>query len=122
MKKNVIFRNMERLLYSDSSGDNEPIEPMSVWKWEKAYKLALRFHVGSWVADGVKNYKGDFGLNIPPYLLQQFLELPCEEDDEYLSRFQLYMDRKSSLLQRYSLRSLKAYASDFINTVKNIEE
>lgn len=122
MKKNVILRNMERLIYSDANSENEPLEPMSEWKWNKIYQLAQDYHIGAWVADGIRCYDGNFFLNISPTLKQRFLEMLSEKHPEYLSRFQLDIDRKSSLRKRLSRHSLQVYADDFIKTIKSIEE
>lgn len=122
MKKDVILRNLERLIYCNPQGEQEPIEPMSAWKWNKLYQLTTKYHIGPWVADGIRCYEGDFFLNISPALLQKFMELPTEKMPENLDRFQLEVDRKVSMLRRLSKHSLRIYAQDFINTVKSIEE
>lgn len=122
MKKDVILRNLERLIYCNPQGENEPIEPMSQWKWNKLYQLAAKYGIGPWVADGIRSYEGSFFLNVSPTLRQQFLELPAEKKPENLDRFQLDMDRRVSILRRLSKHSLRIYAHDFINTVKSIEE
>jgi hypothetical protein len=122
MKKNIIFRNMERLIYSDAHSENEPIEPMSEWKWNKIYQLANEYKIGAWVADGIRCYEGHFFLNIPPELRQKFLSLPAEKDNENLAKFQLDIDRKMSLRRRFSSQSIRAYAADIMKVVSNIEE
>jgi len=120
--KNVILRNLERLIYSDYQGDKEPIEPMSRWKWNRLYQLTCEYQVGAWVADGIRCYQDDFFLNIPTDLLQKFLSLPPDKDPERIDKIQLYIDRSTSTLRRFSSRSVRAYLTDVITTVKNIEE
>jgi hypothetical protein len=122
MKKNVIQRNIERLVYSDFEGKKDPIEPMSEWKWNKIYQLSRQYGIGAWIADGIRCYDGDFFLNIPPNLRQKFMELSGEKNPKNLEKFQLQIDRQSSLLQRFSTHSLRAYTEDFIKTIQNIEE
>ncbi len=122
MKKDVILRNMERLIYSSSNGDMEAIEPMSEWKWNRIYDLACEYQVGPWVADGVRNYEGDFFLNMSPTLRQRFLALAGEKEPENLDKFQLDIDRKESLRKRLSSQSVRVYAEDFIDNIRNIEE
>jgi len=122
MKKDVILRNLERLIYCNPQGEQEPIEPMSEWKWNKLYQLAIKYNIGPWVADGIRCYEGDFFLNASPALLQKLMELSAEKKPENLDRFQLDMDRKVSMLRRFSKHSLRVYANDIINTVKSIEE
>lgn len=122
MKKDVLQRNLERLIYSDFEGEKEPMEPMSEWKWNKLYKTARQYGIGGWVADGIRCYGDDFFLNMSPALRQKFLELPAEKVPERLDRFQLETDRRQSLRKRFSSYSLRVYLSDLVRTVKNIEE
>ena len=122
MKKNIIFRNLERLIYSDFEGEKESIEPMSEWKWRQLYQLARQYGVGAWVKEGLRCYADDFFLQLSPELQRLFQELPTEKDEECLTRLQPYIDRHSSRLARYSSRSLRAYASDLLGTIRNIEE
>ncbi len=122
MKKDVIFRNMERLVYSSSTGDMEPFEPMSEWKWNRLYDLTCEYQLGPWVADGLRNYAGSFFLNISPELRQRFLALDGEKVQENLNKFQLDVDRKESLRKRLSIQSVRVYAEDFIDNIRNIEE
>jgi hypothetical protein len=122
MKKDIITRNLERLIYSDYKGEKEPIEPMSEWKWRQLYQLARQYRIGAWVKEGLHNYADDFFLQLSPELQRLFQELPAEKDEESLARFQLHIDRHSSRLARYSSRSLRAYAEDLLRTIRNIEE
>ena len=48
--KNVIIRNMERLLDNETA-EREPIEPMTDWKWNELYKLTTAFHLTPWIAE-----------------------------------------------------------------------
>ena len=118
----IIQRNIERLITSGQSGKPEPIEPMSEWKWRKLYKTAQQFGIGPWIADGIRICEGDFFMQMSPTLRQQMLAMNGEKDEERLSRFYLQMDRESSILNRFKRESLRVYAKDFINTIKNIEE
>ncbi len=118
----IIFRNLQRLVFSDEFYGQEAIEPMSEWKWNKIYQLSCQYGIGAWIADGIRCYDGEFFLNIPPNLRQKFMELSGEKDPKNLEKFQLQIDRQSSLLQRFSANSLRAYTEDFIKTIQNIEE
>ena len=118
----IIIRNLERLVYSDSEEEREPMEPMSEWKWQRLSQLANKYGIGAWVADGMRAYADDFFLNPSPALRQQLLDAPAEKDPKCLERFELFVSRSSGPLNRFSRESLRAYAQDFIQTVKNIEE
>lgn len=120
--KDVIIRNMERLLQTDAEGEREPLEPMTEWKWRRLYKTVRDYHLGPWIAEGIKAYGDDFFLQLSPTLHQEFMDLQGEKDDERLDRFLLEMERSRGLLHRMSKRSLQTYASDLINTIKNVEE
>ena len=56
--KDVIIRNMERLIACSSDSDREPIEPMSAWKWRKLYKIANKYDIVPWIAEGIRAYEG----------------------------------------------------------------
>ena len=63
--KNVIIRNMERLIACSSDNDRERIEPMTAWKWRKLYQIANHYGILPWISAGVHAYKGDFFMQIP---------------------------------------------------------
>ncbi len=118
---NIIYRNIERLIYSDSS-QHEPIEPMTAWKWNRLYKIVLQYGIGPWVAEGIKAYQDDFFLQLSPTLRQQFLDLQGEKNEEQLKRYQLQIERSKGLFHKLKRQSIEAYTHDFVNTIKNIEE
>ena len=122
MRKDVIIRNIERLVYSAPGSDREPLEPMSAWKWNRLWQIAKEHGIGAWIADGLRHYEGDFFLNIPDEVRAKINALPADKEPELLDRFQLEVDRKLSLKRRLSSHSLKTYANDFLNTIRNIEE
>ena len=64
----VIQRNFFRLLRSGTFGDNEPLEPLSAWKWRHIYQVSLIHGVAALVADGMKNHSDDFFMSLPPDL------------------------------------------------------
>ena len=117
----IIIRNLLRLVNSDSE-EREPIEPMTEWKWQRLYQLSREYGIEAWVADGMRAYADDFFLNPSPILRQQLLNATTEKNPERLKRFELFVHRSSGPLKRFSPESLRAYAHDFIETVKNIEE
>lgn len=61
----VIQRNFFRLLRSGTFGGNEPVEPMSAWKWNRLYQISLMHGVAALVADGIGRHANDFFLQIP---------------------------------------------------------
>lgn len=120
--KNVIIRNIERLLDGSTDNDREPIEPMTEWKWNRLYQLSCKYGITAWLTDGIKAYEGDFFMQMPDGLRQLFLNTKEEKNPENLKRFLLYVERSLGPLHHLTAKSLHAYASDFINTIKNIEE
>lgn len=61
----VIQRNFLLLLRGGAFGmKDEPLEPMSEWKWDRLLQLALMHGVGAVVADGIKTYDNDFFLQL----------------------------------------------------------
>ena len=118
----IILRNLQRLVFSDEFFDQEKIEPMSEWKWEKLYKLSIAYGIGPWVADGFRRYSDDFFLQPSDSLRQQFLLLDGPRSQETLDKFKLYLLRSQRVLNRFTRESLQAYFNDFMHTIRNIEE
>ena len=62
---NIIQRNFFRLLRSGAFDENEPIEPMSPFKWRRLFQMVMAQRVVPVFAKGVANHNGDVGLNLP---------------------------------------------------------
>lgn len=60
----IIQRNLFRLLRSAVFQTQEQIEPMSVFKWNRLYQLALIHHVTSHAYKGLLRCKGQFFLHL----------------------------------------------------------
>ncbi len=120
--KDVITRNIERLLQLDAEAGQEHIEPMTEWKWQRLYKVATEYGIGPWIAEGIRAYENDFFLQMSPALHQQFLEMAGTKDPEKLKKYLLTVDRSQRPINRFKRESLEAYARDFIKTIQNIEE
>ena len=118
----IIFRNLQRLVFSDEFYGHEAIEPMSEWKWNKLYELSIAYGIGPWVTDGVRRYQDDFFLQPSDTLRSQFLVLDGERNQELLDKFKLHLLRSQSVLNRFTRESLQAYFNDFMHTIRNIEE
>lgn len=118
----IIIRNLQRLAFSDEFYDQESIEPMSEWKWNKLYKITIANGLGPWVADGFRRYCDDFFLQPSDKLRSQFLSLDGERNQELLDKFKLELLRSQNVLNRFTKESLQAYFNDFMHTIRNIEE
>ena len=118
----IVLRNLERLVNGGSGEEKEAMEPMSEWKWQRLYDLSRKYGVEGWVADGMRAYADDFFLQPPANLREQMTYASGEKKPERLKKFFLMLHRSGSPLNRFSRVSLRAYAEDFIQTVKNIEE
>ena len=118
----IIFRNLQRLVFSDEYYGKEAIEPMSEWKWNKLYELSIANGISPWVADGFHRYCDDFFLQPSDSLREQFLALDGERNQELLDKFKLNLLRSQSVLNRFTRESLQAYFNDFMHTIRNIEE
>ena len=68
----VVQRNFFRLLRSGTFGNYEQVEPMSAWKWNRLYQMALMHGVSALVADGIGQHRNDF-----------FLQLTQEQEDAW---------------------------------------
>ena len=118
----VIYRNLQRLVFSDHYYDKEDIEPMSEWKWNKLYEIAIAYGIGPWVADGFRRYADDFFLQPSADLRLRFLALEGERYQELLDKFKLQLQRSQSIRNRLTKESLQAYFKDFMHSIRNIEE
>ena len=120
--KDVIIRNMERLIACSSYSDREQIEPMSAWKWRRLYQIASKYDIVPWIAEGVRTYEGDFFMQIPVDVMENLLSEKSKRNENNLEDFQLQVERSKGLLHHFSSKSLRAYTKDFIHTITNIEE
>ena len=118
----VIQRNIERLISSDTPGKREPLEPLSAWKWQRLYKITREYAIGGYVAEGLRRHEGDFFRQLSPALLDQFMALDKEKNPEALNRYLLHVTRSRGWRYRLSQASLRAYFSDFFFHIRNIEE
>ena len=100
------------------------LNPISIvpWKWQQLYKIAVKYGIGPWIADGIKTYSDDFFLQMSPTLRQEFLLLQGPKDENRLSRYLLQIERSRGFIHHLSKQSLKAYASELVSNIKNIEE
>ena len=118
----IIFRNLQRLVFHEEFFGQEAIEPMSDWKWNKLYELSIAYGIGPWVADGFRQYQDDFFMQLSDTLRYQFLALDGERNQELLKKFKLHLMRSQSVRNRLTKESLQAYFNDFVNSIRNIEE
>lgn len=118
----IIQRNIERLIYLDDPADREAIEPMSEWKWQQLYKTVKEYGLGPWIVAGMLAYADDFMLQPSPALRDKLLALGGEKNPERLERYELAMERAKGTLHKLKPQSVKAYASDLLHTIRNIEE
>ena len=120
--KDVILRNMERLIDSQKDSVEDHIEAMTSWKWHKLYKLSCRFGVTPWIADGIRIRQHDFFMQIPDDLRQQFFTTQEERSEENLEKFRMHLFRSERRLNHFKPDSLVNYAREFKETITNIEE
>ena len=67
----VIERNFFRLLRAGTFTNDEPIEPMSAWKWRRLYQLAVTLNVANHIGRGVEACKREFFVSIMPIDLEE---------------------------------------------------
>lgn len=80
----IILRNFFRLLRSGAFTENEPLEPMSSFKWRRLYQMVKVQNVADVFACGIGYYLEEKGLNIPNDTLRLIdvgtVYHPCFED------------------------------------------
>lgn len=60
----IIQRNFFRLLRSGAYHDQDDIEPMSAFKWNKLYQLTVMHNITPFVYDGILRCKNNFFLHL----------------------------------------------------------
>jgi len=102
----VIERNFFRLLRAGAFTNDEPIEPMSSWKWRRLYQLAVTLNVANHIGRGVEACKREFFVSIMPIDLeekwekakntpvQNIAESMDEDDENVTSLTNPILDRK----------------------------
>lgn len=63
---NVIERNFFRLLRAGAFTNEEPIEPMSPWKWRRLYQIAVMLNVARQIGGGVEACQQEYFVSIMP--------------------------------------------------------
>lgn len=97
---NIISRNLLRLLRAGAFGMQEPVEPLSAWKWQRLADLARAHGVDGYVAQGIGRCGSQFFVQqMPPELLEQWrskaltIATPDNDDgdegNEFLEPFKL---------------------------------
>jgi hypothetical protein len=79
---NIIERNFFRLLRAGAFGLEEPIEPLSPWKWNRLYQLSAMHDVAPVTYKGIEQCRNQFFLQVPEELLQQWSRSTSHDDDE----------------------------------------
>jgi len=79
---NIIERNFYRLLRAGAFATEEAIEPMSAWKWNRLYQLAVMHDVIQVIYQGVQHCGDQFFLQVPETLMQQWKQSLSEEKSE----------------------------------------
>ena len=71
----IIIRNFFRLLRSGIFNTQEQIEPMSAWKWNRIYQLAMQQHIAPQIREGIYRLNDQFFLQIPPQQMELWKEV-----------------------------------------------
>ena len=66
----VITRNFFRLIRSGSLNEQEPMEPMSAFKWQRLFQMVQTQHVETSTLKGIANHHEDEMMNIPQELTE----------------------------------------------------
>ena len=90
----IIQRNLFRLLRNGAFGSDEKLEPMSVFKWESLYQLAVMHEVTLYAYQGLMNSRNQFFLHLTDKLWKEWQKAAekakntqqdiDEEEDEFL--------------------------------------
>lgn len=67
---NIIARNLLRLLRTGIFSEEQPIEPMSAWKWRRLYQYSLMHGISALLYDGIRICQSQFFLQLPEGLAE----------------------------------------------------
>ena len=67
----IIKRNFFRLLMSGALGENEPLEPMTTFKWNRLVQMIKAQDVVAIAIEGIAHHADDEGNNIPAELVAE---------------------------------------------------
>ena len=82
---NIATRNFLRLLRAGAFDQDEQIEPMSAWKWQRVYEVACEQGVARLVYRGLQQLADQFFLQIPDAQMETWrktIAMPVVPDDE----------------------------------------
>lgn len=108
----IIQRNFFRLLRSGAFTDNEPVEPMSAFKWRRLFQMVEAQGVIDIFLHGVSNHHGEKELNVPESVVEEAKKRLEELHDDgenapkgVAMSFVLYNNRLQQLLtdERHSI-------------------
>ena len=89
----IINRNFFRILRAGALNENEPLEPMSEFKWNRLYQMVKSQKVSNIALEGIQTRRDDEKNNIPPSLLAE-LQASVDEVPKKKS-LHAHKDRKS---------------------------
>ena len=76
----IIRRNFLTLLKSGALNEYGNIEPMSSFKWEQLFKMAVMHNVSSFVYKGLKHHQNDKEFNVPNTILHKLEEVSNQDN------------------------------------------
>ncbi len=76
----IIRRNFLTLLKSGALNEYGNIEPMSSFKWEQLFKMAVMHNVSSFVYKGLKHHQYDKEFNVPNTILHKLEEVSNQDN------------------------------------------
>lgn len=86
----IITRNFFRLLYSGALHENEKLEPMSHFKWQRLEQMVHVQHVEDFVVKGLNEHNGGEWTNVPYGFLKDNLDVaekkPCTLSNAILNK------------------------------------
>ena len=99
----IILRNFFRLLRAGIFGEEQTIEPMSPWKWHRAYQVAQTHEVAPLLSDGIDRCQSQFFMQLPDALREHWLTTTAE----VARQNQLATTRLGQLLAIYTQQQLR---------------
>lgn len=100
----IITRNFFRLLRSGALNEFEPLEPMSVFKWNRLDQMVRAQHVENAAIKGVRNHQYDEMMNIPQALVNGISENADAQEEPHLSNS--FLDHRLQRIEKGEMHAI----------------
>ena len=104
-KMDVTTRNFLRLLRAGAFNRQEPIEPLSAWKWQRLFQLSMVHNVEQFIYQGITCCKEQYFVHLPEQLMSEWKNRHFDnENDE--TNVMIMPDRLTNPILKQKLQTI----------------